>query len=304
MTIKGRRIGELLKKTGSEVLSDNVPGLAAQSAYSFFFSLFPILLFLAPLFSIVGDEQKLVNGILTRLAASLPPEAYLLLQNVVRDVVFAENAPGLMSVGILLALFSGSAVVGTVMGALNEAYGVKDDRPWWKKRLLAVVFMLGAGFVIAFAMSVMFAGETVIGFLSNMFGWGTGTARMWTVIQYPLALSLVIGFMWLTYYFLPQVEQEKSHILVGSVCAVILWVLITIGFRYYVVNFGAYNKTYGTIGGVIILLTWMYLTMLVVLVCGELNSELHCGTGRIDGPSPAKSSARLEQAAIAERARF
>jgi uncharacterized BrkB/YihY/UPF0761 family membrane protein len=114
MKISGFDVGALARKTLSEIWKDNVLGLAAQAAYSFFFSLFPILLFLAPLFSVVGNKQEVVNRILTRLAMTLPPEAYTLLRSVVKDVVFSENAPGLISVGIILAAFSGSGVVDTV----------------------------------------------------------------------------------------------------------------------------------------------------------------------------------------------
>ena len=110
MVIKGYDAGLLLKKTISEVWDDGVLGLSAQAAYSFFFSLFPILLFLAPLFSLIGNKREFVGRILSRLSVTLPPEAYTLLTNVVRDVVFGENAPGLMSIGIVLAAFSGSAV--------------------------------------------------------------------------------------------------------------------------------------------------------------------------------------------------
>ena len=162
MVIKGYDVGVLLKSTVREVWQDNVLGLAAQAAYSFFFSLFPMLLFLAPMFALVGNEQELVNKILGRLQVTIPEEAYTLLAGVVKDVVFGENAPGLMSIGIVLAAYSGSAVLDTLAGALNQAYDATDPRPFWKKRLIAMGFAMIAGLVLAFATVVMVAGHSIV----------------------------------------------------------------------------------------------------------------------------------------------
>ena len=304
MVIKGYDVGVLLKRTLKEVWDDNVLGLSAQAAYSFFFSLFPMLLFLAPLFSLIGNERQVVNKILARLELTIPAEAYALLENVVKDVVFGENAPGLISIGIILAAYSGSAVLDTVAGALNQAYDAKDPRPFWKKRLISMAFAAIAGVVIAFATLVMVAGHSVVDFLARFVRISGDTAAVWTVVQYPLALALLIGCLWLLFYFLPYVEQKKSHVLVGSVFTVAVWIVVTLLFRLYVSNFGSYNKTYGTIGGVIILLAWMYWTMVALLTGGELNAELRNGTGRGDGPRLKLPSDALRDAAIAESARF
>jgi membrane protein len=304
MVIKGYDAGLLLRRTIKEVWDDGVLGLSAQAAYSFFFSLFPILLFLAPLFSLIGNKREFVGRILGRLESTLPPEAYLLLSNVVRDVVFSEKAPGLMSVGIILAAFSGSAVLDTLMGALNAAYDARDPRPFWKKRLIAMGFTVVAGIVIGFSTLVLVAGHSIIDFAARFARIPGDTAQVWEIAQYPGALGLLTGFIWLLFYFLPYVKQKKSHVLAGSLFTVVLWVIITLIFRWYVTNFGSYNRTYGTIGGVIILLTWMYWTMVAFLAGGELNSELHQGTGKIGGPPARLPAEALRDAAIAEKARF
>lgn len=304
MKISGFDLGSLFRKTLAEIWKDNVLGLAAQAAYSFFFSLFPILLFLAPLFSVVGNKQEVVNRILLRLALTLPPEAYNLLRGVVKDVVFSKNAPGLISVGILLAAFSGSGVVDTVRGALNTAYDVKDPRAWWKQRIFSMLFFMIAAIVIGLSTAVMVAGPEVIGFLTRALRLGADTAQVWAIVQYPLVLVLLVAFVAAVFYFLPHVKQSLSHVLVSALVTVLLWVAITLVFRLYVANFGSYNKTYGTIGGVIILLTWMYWTMIAVLAGGELASELHAGTGKkVETPTRLPSEA-LRDAVIAEKARF
>ena len=303
MVIKGYDVGVLLKRTLREVWTDNVLGLSAQAAYSFFFSLFPMLLFLAPLFGLIGDEQELVNKILARLELTIPAEAYALLAGVVRDVVFGESA-GVISVGLVLAAYSASAVLDTVAGALNLAYDAHDPRPFWKKRLISMGFAAIAGVVIAIATIVMVAGQSAVDLIARVVRISGDTAMAWTVVQYPLALALLIGCLWLLFYFLPYVKQKKSHVLVGSIFTVALWIIVTLLFRLYVANFGTYNKTYGTIGGVIVLLAWMYWTMVALLTGGELNAELRNGTGKVDASPARLPSDAIRDAAIAETARF
>jgi membrane protein len=303
MIIKGYDPAVLLKRTLREVMRDNVPGLSAQAAYSFFFSLFPLLLFLTPLFGLIG-KGEIVNQILVRLQLAIPEEAYALLAGVVEDVVFSENAPGLISIGIVLAAFSGSAVLGTLAGALNQAHDVTDPRPFWKKRLISMAFAAIAMVVILIASVVMVAGHSLVDVAVQFLRIGSETARVWGIAQYPISLALLTGIIWLLFYFLPYVKQKKSHVLVGSIFTVVLWIVITLLFRLYVANFGSYNRTYGTIGGVIVLLIWMYLTMAAFLTGGELNSELRSGTGRVDTHPSRLPSDAIRDAAIAERARF
>ncbi|MEO5589335.1 MAG: YihY/virulence factor BrkB family protein [Gemmatimonadaceae bacterium] len=304
MRIYGYDTNVLVKRTLAETWDDGVLGLAAQAAYSFFFSLFPVLLFLAPLFSLIGDKREFVGIILSRLQSALPVDAFILLRGVVTDVVFAENAPGLMSAGILLALFTGSAAIDTLMGALNTAYDVHDPRSFWKKRLIAIGFTIVAGIVIGFATLVLVGGETVVHVVAQFARIPGDTERFWTIAQYPVAFGLLTGFIWLLFYSLPYARQQKSHVLVGAVVTVVLWTLITLLFRWYVANFASYNRTYGTIGGVIILLTWMYWSMAAILTGGELTSELRAGTGNLNKPPTRLPADGLRDAVIAERARF
>lgn len=279
MVIRGYRVTPLLKKTGQEILDDNVLGLAAQTAYYFFFSLFPLLLFTTPLIGVFGDPEAIMNWVTGQAARVVPPDALGLVRGVVNDVVFSSNAPGLISIGVLLAAWTGSNVFNNLIFALNRAYDVDESRPWWKTRLIALACVLVAGAFLFLASTIMLAGPEIIDWIISAVPGVESTRTVWLVLQYPLAFLLLVGMMWMVYYFLPNLRQSKTQVLVGAVVASVLWVLVTLAFRAYVVNFASYNKTYGTIGAVIILLTWMYLTMLVILAGGELNSELHHGTG-------------------------
>ena len=280
MIIRGYRVGPLLKKTGREILDDNVLGLAAQTAYYFFFSLFPLLLFVAPLLSLIGDKREMVGWLIGHLSRAVPPEAFELVGGVVKDVVLSESAPGVMSVGALLAAWSGSNIFGALMGALNRAYDVRESRPWVKQQLLRLASLVVAGAVLITATAVMLGGDQIVDWLGSTVGLSSTITSAWKVIQFPLAFAILVGAATMLYYFLPNVRQRLRHVLVAATAASILWVVGTLLFRAYVQNYGSYNKTYGAIGGVIALLTWMYMSMLILLTGGELAAELHCGTAR------------------------
>ena len=306
MVILGYRVKELATKTISETIEDNILGIAAQVAYNFFFSLFPLILFIAPLLSLVGDKQKVVSELMTRIAAVFPSDAYALIYKVVTDVVFAQNAPGLISLGAVLAAWSGSNIFTTFMDALDTAYDVKDDRPWWKKRLLALAVLAGWAIAITLVTAILLAGDNIVNFARTQLGMGSAALDVWAIIQFPLAIALLVAFFYLMYWLLPYVKQDKRVIFVGSLVAAFLFVLATLLFRLYVQHFPP-NKTYGTIGAVMVLLTWMYVVSVVILVGGELNSELHHGTGSVGsrkgsvyagriatGEQPAQPSSKIE----------
>lgn len=280
LVLRGRRVGELARKTLAEMVEDNVFTLAASAAYYFFFSLFPLLLFLAPLLSFVGEKEALVGRILAQLSPLMPEDAMTVIESVLRDVVFTEAAPALMSVGALLAAFAASNVIAMLTGSLNVAYDAHETRPWWRRRLLALAFVVVGGLVVASATTVLLAGERLIGWIARTAGIEELAARALVWLQYPVTFALIVAVLWLIYYILPAVKQAPRHALAGAIVAAVLWLIVTLGFRLYVVHLAGYNKTYGAIGGIVILLMWMYLTMLVILACGELNSEIHRGTAR------------------------
>ena len=272
MVIKGYRVGPLVKATAKEVLNDDILGLAAQTAYYFFFSLFPLFLFAAPLLAIIGDKQAIVDRVMAQLAGTLPGDAIDLVRGVVQDVVLAEGAPGLISIGAILAAWAGSNIFNGLIDALNRAYDITETRKWWKKRLLALASVVAAGLILVAATSIMLGGEAIVEWIGDRLSLGETAVSVWTIVQYPIALALLVGTAWMIYYFLPNLRQDRRQVLVGAIVATVLWVVVTLLFRAYVVNFASYSKTYGTVGGVIALLTWMYLSMLVLLVGGELNA--------------------------------
>lgn len=299
MQIKGYAVAPLLKRTGKEMLNDGIPGLAAQTAYYFFFSLFPLFLFLTPLLGVVGDEQETFGFLMGKLASAIPADAFRLVSDVVRQVVFDKDAPGIASVGALLAIWSGSNIFSSLMDALNRAYDVKETRPWWKKKLISVAAVLVSGVILVSATLVLLGGEDIVDTIGGWMGMDRSTRSLWTVVQYPIALAMLIGLAWAQYLILPNLRQNKWHALTGAIVTTLLWVVVTLLFRFYVQNFANYNKTYGTLGGIIVLLTWMYLSMIVLLAGGELASELHKGTGANHSRQGAVLNGRITAGGVA-----
>ncbi|HEU5175006.1 MAG TPA: YihY/virulence factor BrkB family protein [Gemmatimonadaceae bacterium] len=292
MVIKGVRVGPLLRATGSEILEDGVPTLAAQTAYYFFFSLFPLLLFLTPLMGLFVEERAVMLWLGT-LAATVGPEAFVPIRAAIESVVFSESAPGVMSLGALLAAWSGSNIFGALTNALNTAYDVTDDRPWWRKQLIRLGMFIVASVIVVAATVVMLGGEDVARWIGSLIGIGATGVRVWNLIQFPLAFVILVVLAFMVFYFLPNVKQSWRHVLVAAVATTLVWIATTLLFRLYVQNFASYNKTYGTIGGIIALLTWMYLSMFVVLSGGELASELEHGTGAMEPTTGAVYHGRV-----------
>ena len=281
MTLGGYSIGPLLKKTVREVGADKVTSLAASAAYNFFFSLFPLLLFLAPLLSLVGNKAAMVNFLMAQLTSVMPPDQLEAIRPVLQNIVFTKSAPGLLSVGLLLAAWSGSTVFGSLIGSLNTAYDVEETRSWIKQQAIRLGTFALTAVILVLTTVIFLGGEDIANRVGSWLHLGSAFVTIWKFIQFPLALVGLFGLAFVMIYFLPNLRQKKSHALVGAAVTTVLWLVATLLFRIYIQHFPP-NPAYGFIGGVIILLTWMYYTMFVMLVGGELASELHHGTGAVE----------------------
>ena len=299
MVVMGYRLESVATRTLREILDDSLLGLSAQTAYYFFFSLFPLLLFVAPVLSLVGNKEETFGLLATQLQQVVPNEGWALIGGVIKDVVYAKNAPGLMSVGALLAVWAGSNVFSALIDALNSAYDVTDTRPWWRKKLLAVASVVVIGFVILISTVLILGGERLSAWIADRLALGDSVRTALGYAQIPIGFALLVTIAGLSYYFLPNLRQSKRQVLVGAVFTTIAWTVVTLGFRFYVTSFANYNATYGAIGGVIVLLTWMYFSMLAFLIGGEINSELHRGTGAVTPRPGTLFGGRIETAAAA-----
>jgi membrane protein len=264
--------GELLKRTAKDTSEDDCLGLAAQLAYYFFLALFPAVLFLLALASFF-PLTNFIDEVVRTLRPVAPGEVLSFLEEQLRRVSNADSG-GILTLGILGAIWSSSAAVMAIIGSLNRAYDIEEGRPWWKVRLTAISLTLGLAILILVSFSLIVAGPTVAEYLASSFGFGAIFEWTWKILQWPLAFFLVSTAVGLVYYFAPDAEQDWVWITPGAVLATFLWVVTSLAFKFYVANFADYNATYGAVGGVIVLLLWFYLSGLAILVGAEMNAEI------------------------------
>jgi membrane protein len=198
---------------------------------------------------------------------------------------------GLLSVGILVALWSASVGIRSLMNAMNKAYDVEEGRPTWKLMLLAVVYTIGLALILLAAAGLMVTGPQVMEWLAGQVGLKEIVVTLWTWLRWPVIVILMMLVVALLYYVTPDVEQEFRFITPGSVLSVIVWIAASVGFGIYVQNFGNYDATYGSIGAVIVLLLYFYISAAVLLFGAEMNAVIeHAssegkneGDKRVDG---------------------
>ncbi len=263
---------ELLTRTVKEFVADNGLGLAAQLAYYFFFSLFPAVL-VGLAFASFFPLEHFVDRMVATLAGVVPGDIIRIVQDQVRKISEGNNG-GLLTFGVLAALWSSSAAVMGLIDALNHAYDIEEGRAWWKVRLLSLGLTLGLAAFILIAFALVLVGPTAAEYIARVTGLGPVFAWIWKILQWPVVLALVSIGAGLVYYFAPDAEQEWVWVTPGAILAAIIWLAASLGFKFYVANFATYTETYGAIGGVMVLLLWFYLSGVVFLLGAELNAEI------------------------------
>lgn len=263
---------ELARRTWREVVDDDVVGLAAQLSYYFFLALFPAILFLLALASFF-PLANIADDVGRSLGPFVSPQILVLIQEQMRRLANNENG-GLLTLGVAGALWSSSAALVSIVGALNRAYDIDEGRPWWKVRLVAIGLTLGVAIIVLAAFALLLVGPALAEWLGQRTGWGLPFEWTWLVLQWPLVFGLVTLGIGLIYYFGPDADQDWVWITPGAVAATLLWLLISLLFKVYVANFTDYEGSYGTVGGVIVVLLWFYVSGVAILTGAELNAEI------------------------------
>lgn len=279
---------ELLKRTLKEFSNDDMTTYASALAYRAIFSLFPFLLFLIALLGLL-DLQEFFTWLRQQVALVLPPDALDLVNPVIDEM--QQKKGGFLSFGILVALWSASVGVRSLMNAMNKAYDVEEGRPTWKLVVLSVVYTIGLALILLATAALMIVGPQVIEWLADQVGLKEIVVTLWTWLRWPVVVVLMMLVLAVLYYVTPDVEQEFRFITPGSVLAVIVWIAASIAFGLYVQNFGNYDATYGSIGAVIVLLLYFYISAAVLLFGAEMNAVIeHAsaegkdeGDKRVDG---------------------
>ena len=260
------------RDTYREARNDDLAGEAAKMAYFFFLSLFPLIVVVFSLTGIFGGDAAFTR-IATAARSTMPDYAWQFVRELIREVT-ENNSPGTLSFGIVLTIWAASGGITALTGALNTIYDVREPRSWWRRRLLGVGVLMG-GVILIVLGSVAFipTGDWLR---------DSGLGAAWRLLKWPLTILFLTGTAWLAYHFLPARNQGGVwwETLIGALVASVTWIVATLLFRFYIANYSRYSRVYGTLGAVIVLLLWFYLSALAVLVGGELAATLESRRGR------------------------
>ncbi|HEX8370976.1 MAG TPA: YihY/virulence factor BrkB family protein [Pyrinomonadaceae bacterium] len=262
------KIKKFFVRLYKKINDDDILGNAAQVAFYFTFALFPLLLFLISLFGIILNSADDMRGeLFVYLRQIMPGSAFTLIETTLQEV--AENTSGSkLTIGILITLWSASAGIDNLRGALNEVYNLKENRPWWKTKLMAVLLTLGVGVLVFVAIGLIFYGTQLLGYLLPIDSPYLLKPLGWIILLVVLILTFA-----LVYNFAPNHDAfDWKWITPGAIISIVLWLLLSGVFRIYLRYFDSYAKTYGSLGAVIILLLWLYLTAMVILIGGAINA--------------------------------
>ena len=273
--LQGVSVKEIGKRVWKGMDEDNLLGRASQLAYSFFAAIFPALIAMSSIMGLVAKSSgKLYLEMLDRIGHLLPPSAFSLVLQTFQQTTAASTA-GKVSLGLAVALFSASVGVSAVQDTLNAVYRVPETRVFWKARLQAIGITMLVAVVVIAALLLLAAGDYVAHWLELRF-WGSLALGVVLRVVYWAVASLMMVFSFeLLYYFCPDVKNSVWHwFSPGALIALVGWIAGSLGLRVYLHYFNSYSVTYGSLGAVIILLLWFYLTGVMILLGGEVNSEI------------------------------
>jgi membrane protein len=261
-----------LVRTYAEVQQKHTLQMAAALSYYFVLSLFPALIFLSAAVAYL-PVPDLFNQTLTAMERVLPADAMGLVGRILGDVISPKRG-AFLSIGILGILWAASGGFAAMIEALNIAYEVNEDRPFWKTRPLAVALTFITGTLMLVAISVMIVGPRFGEWLAGRVHLSALFVLLWPYIHWTIAIAFAILAVEILYFLAPNIKQRFRATLPGAVLAVGCWTGLSYVLGIYFRNFGAYNKTYGTLGAAIALLVWLYWTGFAMLAGAELNAEL------------------------------
>ena len=248
---------------------------AAQVAFYFSFAVFPLLYFLVSLFGLVIESSEGLRGeLFSYLRQILPSAVFDLIRKTIDEVV-ANSTGGKATVGLVITLWSASAGVDAIRNALNAIYDLKDSRSWWRTKLQSLALTFVVAILTTVVLAIVFYGWQLVQFVLASLGLAVSSPLILVTIQWISILLIMLLACEIIYNLLPAFKKFRwVWITPGSIVAIILWIVLTSGFRLYLSYFNSYNKAYGSLGAVIIMMLWLYLTATALMIGGVINSVL------------------------------
>lgn len=249
---------------------DDVPALGAQLTYYLILSFFPFLIFVLTLVSYTPLTR---DDLLSDLAFVLPTDAYILVRDIIDETV-ASSSQVLLSFGMLATIWAASKGVMAIIKGINKAYDEAENRPFWKVRLMAIVFMFVLVLVMMLALGMLIFGRAIGEYVFNLIALPNYFESVWGIIKYIVPIAAMILFFIFLYYTAPNRKMTIKEVIPGAIFTTLGWIITSLLFAFYVNNFGNYSRTYGSIGGIIALLLWLYISSVIIILGGEINAAL------------------------------
>lgn len=259
-----------MKQLIKRINEDDVAGLSAQLAYFLLLSLFPFLIFLVTLIGYIPLDNVDVIGFFSAYA---PAEILELIETNINHISEQRNG-GLLSIGIIGTLWSASNGINAIMRAFNKAYDVEENRSFIVSRLIAIVLTIAMLVVIVMAFLLPIFGKQIGIFIFSFFGLSAGFLEIWNTLRWVISSFVLFVVLLALYKLAPNKRVSFTNVAVGAVFATIGWQLVSLAFSYYVTTLGNYSATYGSLGSVIVLMIWFFISGMIIIVGGEINALL------------------------------
>jgi membrane protein len=285
-----------LKRTAAEFMEDNLTDWAAALTYYGLLSLFPALIALISLLGIFGDPKS-TTASLTEIITELGPEsAAETFAGPIESITESQGTAGLALVlGLAVAVWSASGYVGAFMRASNVIYETREGRPFWKLRPLQIAVTVAMILMMALLALGLVATGPVLDAIAGPIGLSDTAVTVWSIAKWPVMILVFLLMVGVLYYASPNVKLRGfKWVTPGSLVAIAVWAIASAGFAFYVSNFGSYDKTYGTLGGLIVLLIWFWITNLAILFGHQLNAERERSLEIEEGQPRAEREIQLE----------
>ncbi len=285
-----------LKRTATEFRDDNLSDWAAALTYYGLLALFPALLALVSLIGLFGDPKATTDKVTEIVTAIGPESGAATFQGPIESITSNRGAAGLtLILGLATALWSASAYVGAFIRASNVIYETPEGRPFWKLRPLQLLVTLTMIVLIAVvALGLVLTGP-IVEAVAEPIGISGAALTIWDLAKWPVLAALFVTLIAVLYYASPNVKLRGFRwVTPGSLVAIVIWLIVSAAFALYVANFGSYDKTYGTLGGLIVLLVWLWITNLAILFGHQLNAERERSLELDEGQRGAEDELQLE----------
>lgn len=268
-----QQIFEALKQAAWKSNLDNCPGLAKEAAYSFILSFFPMLVALIALFFMWGNATQSITEILTTLNRMMPVQSYKIVENYIQSMRL-DSSSKIFWFSLIGAIWGASGIMSTLQTAFNKIYQIQSTRSFWKQQLMAIALVFVTGIPLVISTIVTIFGEQLEKLMVSRYGLDFLWQYTWSWLRWVIVLLTVLSMAILLYRVGTEKVQKWRQVLPGAILATTLWLFATLLFNFYVQRFGSYNQVYGSLGAVIVLLIWMFLTSYALLYGAEFNYQL------------------------------